>query len=41
MKFVFSDDDDDDDFDRVGATGAIILPPLVHGMKFNSTNMMI
>ncbi|PHT28488.1 hypothetical protein CQW23_31913 [Capsicum baccatum] len=34
-------DDDDDDLDGVGATGAIILPPLAPGAKFNITSTMI
>ncbi|PHT28654.1 hypothetical protein CQW23_31744 [Capsicum baccatum] len=34
-------DDDDDDLDEVGATGAIILPPLAPGAKFNITSTMI
>ncbi|PHT49908.1 hypothetical protein CQW23_09655 [Capsicum baccatum] len=34
-------DDDDDDLDEAGATGAIILPPLAPGAKFNITSTMI
>lgn len=34
-------DDDDDDLDGVGATGAIIPPPLAPGAKFNITSTMI
>ncbi|PHT50055.1 hypothetical protein CQW23_09802 [Capsicum baccatum] len=34
-------DDDDDDLDGDGATGAIILPPLAPGPKFNITSTMI
>ncbi|XP_047259305.1 uncharacterized protein LOC124891635 [Capsicum annuum] len=34
-------DDDDDDLDGVGATEAIIPPPLAPGSKFNITSTMI
>ncbi|PHT50765.1 hypothetical protein CQW23_10512 [Capsicum baccatum] len=34
-------DDDEDDLDEAGATGAIILPPLAPGAKFNITSTMI
>ncbi|PHT29239.1 hypothetical protein CQW23_31159 [Capsicum baccatum] len=34
-------DDDDDALDEAGATGAIILPPLAPGAKFNITSTMI
>ncbi|PHT29709.1 hypothetical protein CQW23_30685 [Capsicum baccatum] len=34
-------DDDDDDLDEAAATGAIILPPLAPGAKFNITSTMI
>ncbi|PHT45340.1 hypothetical protein CQW23_14498 [Capsicum baccatum] len=38
---MISFDDDDDDLDEAGATGAIILPPLAPGAKFNITSTMI
>ncbi|PHT53160.1 hypothetical protein CQW23_07622 [Capsicum baccatum] len=34
-------DDDADDLDEAGSTGAIILPPLAPGAKFNITSAMI
>ncbi|PHT48492.1 hypothetical protein CQW23_12700 [Capsicum baccatum] len=34
-------DDEEDDLDGPGATGAIILPPLAPGAKFNITSTMI
>ncbi|PHT35853.1 hypothetical protein CQW23_23553 [Capsicum baccatum] len=33
--------DDEDDLDEAGSTGAIILPPLAPGAKFNITSAMI
>lgn len=37
----FDLDEENDNLDKAGATGAVILPPLAPGVKFNITSTMI